>query len=485
MSDAAVIAEEAIAEMVGAVYSGSTPTVTASSPEVLLEEVKYEFDDEFQLKIATHVLRDQSFMMKAAHLVKPEYFENVGVQAMVNLGLRYFQKRNAVVQTRVVGKELFKDDVDNKIIRSDTKQMAIDTFKAIFSDSADLSNGDLIADKVAEFARHQAVSNAIYGAATLLDKKQFDKIEAMITAAMKVGINVDSNEYDYWERAEERRQTRIERLTGVAKPTGITTGHKMIDDLLFHRGWGRKELNVILGGAKSGKTTALINFSKAAVLAGLHVLHVSLEVSSEINAMRADATMTDTFVKELEREANTVKGKLDVLRGRAGEYKIHEYPSGTFSPNQLRQLIERYKTPSRNPDGTIRKAVKFDLIVVDYADIMAPDFRTNDPIENSKNIYLGLRAIASEENVAMLTATQGNREGAKATVLTGVHVADDYNKVRTVDLMISINVTDEERANGEARLHFAASRNQEGGITIFVKQELSKMKFISSILRIE
>jgi replicative DNA helicase len=70
-------------------------------------------------------------------------------------------------------------------------------------------------------------------------------------------------------------------------------------------------------------------------------------------------------------------------------------------------------------------------------------------------------------------------------VLKGEHVADDYNKVRTVDIMISINVTEEERANGEARLYFAASRNQEGGFTIFIKQELAKMKFIASIVRIE
>lgn len=164
---------------------------------------------------------------------------------------------------------------------------------------------------------------------------------------------------------------------------------------------------------------------------------------------------------------------------------MHEYPSGTFSPNQLRQLVQRYKTPGRNPDGSLRPPIKFDLIVVDYADIMAPNYRTNDAIENSKSVYVDLRAIAFEENAAVLTATQTNREGFKSTVAKAEHVAEDFNKVRTVDLMISINKTEEEAARGESRLYFAASRNQESGFTVVIKQNLSMMKFIEDVVRIE
>jgi replicative DNA helicase len=62
------------------------------------------------------------------------------------------------------------------------------------------------------------------------------------------------------------------------------------------------------------------------------------------------------------------------------------------------------------------------------------------------------------------------------------HVADDFNKVRIADLMISINRTDEERAAGRARLFFAASRNQEGEFTIEIEQALDRMKFITRVL---
>ena len=82
----------------------------------------------------------------------------------------------------------------------------------------------------------------------------------------------------------------------------------------------------------------------------------------------------------------------------------------------------------------------------------------------------------------MLTATQTNREGHKATVAKAEHVSEDFNKVRTVDLMISINKTEEEAKKGIARLYFAASRNQEDGFTIIIKQNLEMMKFVESVI---
>lgn len=486
MSDALQAAEEAVVAMVGAVMSGASPSPmpTASAPEITLGGDKFEFDAEFQTKVATHAVRNLDFMRKTAHLLKPDYFENAGEAAMVNIALRYYERYQSV-PTALIAKTMLAEDITNKVIRSEIKPVAVEAFKAVFDKGADLSDANPIAERVAEFAQHSAIGAAILQAVDLLDKKQFSKIKEKVKAACEVGLNTDGEEYDYFAKIEERTAERFDRKMGKMPPTGITTGHSAIDQLLYHRGWGKKELSVILGGAKSGKTTALINFAKAAVLSGKNVLYVTCEVAAKIISERMDATMSDTMIKELTDKMKEVQGKISAIMPRAGALKIAEYPSGTLTPSMLRSLIERYKSPMMLPDGTVRPAIQFDMIVVDYADIMAPDHRTQDSIENSKGVYLALRAIAMEENVAMLTATQTNREGFKSTVAKAEHVADDFNKVRTVDIMISINVTDEERAAGEARLYFAASRNQEGGFTIFIKQELAKMKFIASIVRIE
>lgn len=436
------------------------------------EVEKFDFDAEFQTKVAAHSMRDIDFMRRAAHLIAPEYFENAGEAALVSLSVEFYRKYGAVPDAATCV-QLLKEKVAKKLVRGEQYEAAKEAFKPLYSHT--LTGGNYVAEKVAEFCRNQAVGTALLSSVDLLGKKNFAKIGETMQTALNIGINEDGDEYDYFDRLGDRTDIRTDMKTGKIRPNGITTGYTRMDDILYHKGWGRKELSIIMGGAKSGKTTALINYAKYAVMAGKNVLYVSLEVGTGIIADRLDASFTSTEMKMLSKSIIDVKTKLEAMKKGFGKLKLHEYPPGTFSPSMLRRLIERYKS----------KGIVFDLVVCDYADIMAPDFRMNDAIENSKGVYTGLRAIAVEENLAMLSATQTNRDGFKSTVAKAEHVAEDFNKIRIADLVISINVTDEERAANEARLYFAASRNQESGFTIFIKQDISRMQFITSIVKVE
>ena len=119
---------------------------------------------------------------------------------------------------------------------------------------------------------------------------------------------------------------------------------------------------------------------------------------------------------------------------------------------------------------------------MDYLDIMAPERWVESERENLRALGLSLRAIGHEQNAAILSATQTNREGGKALTAKAEHAAEDINKVRTVDVLLSINSTEPERAAGEARIYFAAMRNTEDHFTLRIKQERSKMKFLTKVL---
>lgn len=463
-----------MAATLGASFSGGAvatgPAVTA--PEAAPEVERFEFDSGFQSKIAAHCLGDYGFMRRVGQLMRPEYFEGVGDAAIVNMAIKYWNRYGQVAPKSSHG-ILLKAEIDSGAIRGDAKTEAITAIKRLWAE--DLSGGVHAAEQVADFCRHQAMTQAILSSVDHLSKKKFEKIELAVKEALAVGISDDGEAYDYFERIAERTEERMDKAAGKLPPQGVTTGFPKMDDVLYHRGWGKKELSVLMGGAKSGKTTAMIGFAKSASLSGKNVLYVTLEVSAKIISERLDASMSDNMIKELGKHINDIDTKVRDIHKRAGCLKIHEYAPGSFTPGQLTRLIEAYEA----------KGIFFELVVVDYADIMAPDQRSNDTIENSKNIYIGLRAVAFEKNVAMLSATQSNREGFKSTVAKAEHIADDFNKVRIVDLLISINITEEERANGEARLFFAASRNQESNFTIFIKTDISRMKFIVSILKIE
>ncbi len=436
------------------------------------KEVKFPFDSDFQKGIVTLALRDTAFMRRCAHLLFPSHFETIGEAGAIQIALRHFKKYGCAIDKPSLGITV-KEALDSKVIGATEKTPTLEAIKTAFTSG--IPAAAPLEAKLAEFARQQAVSYAILNSVDKLQKDDFKGIRDIMQKALDVGANEDGEAYDYYAEIENRTQERKDKIAGVTPPRGITSGFERFDNLLYHHGWGRKEMTVFMGSAKRGKSTALLGFAANASKAGYNVLYCTLEVSARIIAERIDAYVSDTQVRDLEGNTIDVQNKVSARAVRSGKLRIHEFPSGSMTPNMLRNLIEKYRN----------RGLIYDLVVVDYADIMAPDFRTDNVIENSKEVYIGLRAIASEFDCAMLTATQTNREGSKAQTAKMEHVAEDFNKIRTADLVISINSTEDERANGEARLYFAASRNQESGFTVKIKQDFRKMAFITDITGIE
>lgn len=458
-----------------AVPAQETPVAEHDEALEDLEKPRYNFDLAFQHKIAALVTRDMQFMQRVDGLIKPEYFEDSLDAGWVSMAVRYYQKYKRIPADATIYARLIKEDVAAKIVDSTMAHLMVGHYKNTLL-TADVSDRDYVVDEVVSFARHQAVTKAILKAVTDLDRRDFTNIEKAMRKALDVGANSDGDIYDFGERIESRTGERLERAAGKLPPTGISTGHPEIDAVLYHKGWGRGELSVLLGGAKAGKTTALIDFGLKACGAGHNVLYVTLEVAAKIIAERCDANVSSVPVMQLGDHTHTVKSKVESFMGSSGgRFIIKEFPSGSATVSDIRRLIERFKS----------RGIIFDLVIVDYGDIMAPERYTDNVQENSKSIYVNLRGLAMQEGFAMLTATQSNREGFKAAVIKAEHVAEDFNKIRIADLVISINRTEEERAAGLCRLYFAASRNQAGAFTIKVEQSLSTMQFVTKFVGYE
>lgn len=431
---------------------------------------KFEFDSIFQSKIAALTTRDLEFMRRTDGLVRPEYFENAAEGHLVDLATSYFNKYKRLPADVTIFGSLIKGAVEIKTIRKDMLHPVLK--KLLDLRKMDVSDRDYVADQVATFARHQAVAKAIEKSIPKLDTRDFVGISELVRAALDIGIHVDNNEYDYAKMLANRTGIRLDKAAGTLPPQGISTGYAKLDSALYHAGWGRGELSVIMGGAKSGKTTAMMDFGINAIALGKNVLYVTLEVSQEIIAERMDSNISERAIMELGSHIHDVKEKVQAFIDKAGKFLIHEFPTGSMTTTDLRRLIERKKGAG----------IIFDLVIVDYADLMQPERYTDSTIENSKSVYVALRGLAMQEKIAILTATQTNRVGSTAAVAKAEHVSDDFNKVRIADVIISINRSDEERALKQARLFFAASRNSPAGFSLRVEQGLDRMKFITKVL---
>lgn len=467
MSATASAIEEGLTDAIAESFSGES-----ANDEVEVELNPYDFDINFQDKIMALAICDQVFARRTQGLILPDYFEDSASATLIDIAQTHYQRYSELPSLTAMS-QLLKDGLVSGKIRRDLKGDVIAKFRSVAKGKLrDLSDRDFVADKVSEFARHQAIYKAMMQSTDLLVKGQYEKISELMKSASSVGANEADVCVNYFEDIEGRSLERKDKVAGIKPPQGITTGIKKLDKLLYHEGWGREELSVLLGGAKSGKSTGLLFFARNGALAGKNVLYVTLEMSGKIASSRIDASISEIEMKELESHIGEVEDKVKEANKNAGLLYIAEYPTGSLTPSGLKRLIEANAAEGR----------RFDMIVVDYLDLMSPDHRTNDTIENSKQIYIGVRAIAQEEKVAMLSATQSNREGFKSVTAKAEHVSDDFNKVRIADLLISINSTDDERARGEARLFFAASRNQAGSVMLQVKQDLEKMIFIKSVI---
>lgn len=434
------------------------------------EAAQFEFDQSFQTKVAALVMRDTNFAMNTKDLIKPEYFTEDAAGTLVRLVQEHIKTYRAVPDMKILP-TILKDEIAAKRIRPDmvdpVKQMVRSVLKT------DLSNPQFVQDKVVDFAKTQAVIDVMEKCVNgLIDKRDWGKIGQLMKDAVSVGANTDGGDYDYFGEIENRTKQRHDLKAGRVVRSGITTGYPALDAYLYHMGWGRKELSCIMGAAKAGKSMSLGDFGKNAALAGYNVFYDSLEVSTEIISARVDAALSDTMMKDLHKDPDAVEAAIKAMAAKSGKFKMREHASGTLKPSQLYRLIENYRA-----DG-----IMFDLVIVDYADIMASEYRSDSLIENLRTIYVDLRALAFELNCAVLTATQTNRDGAKASTAKATDIGDDWNKARTVDILIGINATDAEKAANEARLTWLLARNGESNFSIRIKQDRQKMQFLTKVI---
>lgn len=438
--------------------------------EVTSVPLSEKFDSGFQLRLAAYYCRDTNFLTMTNDLVSPEQFENKAVASLVMIVNKHFRLYSQAPGKKVLV-DLVKKAIESKRIREEMKPDVLVSLKEILSEP--LTDSKYMLDQVSTFTRNNALNEALMKAVELKEKGDFESVVAVVQKAMLVGASDSNNYYDYYEEVDTRTERRDALEKGEDVPTGITTGIRALDAILYHKGWGRREMTLIMGGAKAGKSTALGDFSIAASEAGYNVLYVTLEVHARIISDRADARVSDTSMDDLVKARETVRSAILAKRsGGVGKLIIVERPAGTFTPNELNRLIHDFRA----------KGVKFDMVALDYLDLARSNRVTNDRRADEKDMYTDFRGLADKEDFALVTATQTNRDGMGSETAGITHVADNIEKIRIADLTISINKTDEEKAKGEARLFLAASRNQRGDITVRVKQDLDKMKFVDKVL---
>ena len=138
------------------------------------EEATFDFDEGFQEKIIALTALDTNFAMRAKGLLKPEYFSTTSAASLVSLIVKHVEKYRAAPGFKLLAM-LVKEAINDKRIRKDEASDVVEAIRRL--KSVDLSNGEFVLDRISDFARRQAVEQAMIASIAALQKGDFATIE--------------------------------------------------------------------------------------------------------------------------------------------------------------------------------------------------------------------------------------------------------------------------------------------------------------------
>ena len=152
---------------------------------------------------------------------------------------------------------------------------------------------------------------------------------------------------------------------------------------------------------------------------------------------------------------NAFKDKVyEEISNLKGSLVIKEYPTKSASTESIKSHLERLK----------KRGIEIGMIIVDYADLLKPVSQSREKRHDLENIYEELRGIAQIYDCPLWTASQTNRSGLNAEVVTMEAISEAFNKCFVADFIFSVSRTAQDKVNNTGRVFVAKNRNGLDGI---------------------
>ncbi len=132
-------------------------------------------------------------------------------------------------------------------------------------------------------------------------------------------------------------------------------------------------------------------------------------------------------------------------------FKLFTHPNGSIGVAGLRSIIQSHERQGWVPD----------VIVVDYADILAPPYGVVDSRHQIDATWRQLRGLSQDTHSLVVTATQSDAASYDTEVLSRKNFSEDKRKFAHVTDMVGINATSREMDDGIYRLNHIVIREQK------------------------
>ena len=128
--------------------------------------------------------------------------------------------------------------------------------------------------------------------------------------------------------------------------------------------------------------------------------------------------------------------------------KLSTHPNTSISVNGIEGILETWDRDNWTPD----------VVVVDYADILAPINPHEDKINQVNSTWKALRALSQSRHCLVITASQTNKDSFDAELVKKKHGSENWLKFAHVTGSLGISQTPEEKEHGIQRLSWFDGR---------------------------
>lgn len=386
------------------------------------------------------------FCREIIPVLNPKYLEIVYIRTVAIWIKDYFQKFKEAPKKNMM--KLYRAHVEE--LKDESLQENILTF---------IEKLDRDFEKIKVSNEDFAIQNAI----------KYLKVRSLKNFSEDIDAYINSGEIERAENCVTKfRKVEVASGEGVSLLDDfdiITSSFTEEQDLLFAypgdfgRLLGdihREDFIAFLAPMKAGKTFSLIDFGIEALKNNLKVVMYSLEMSRTNMIKRVWTTLSGQTTKDIEieipyfvedgekwriekklvnKKANSVLEVQKKQRSlkrlfRGGAFRIYAEPAYSLTVESLENKLDDLAYDGFYPD----------VIIIDYADIMAPSDTKSDYRNQIDGIWKRLRALAQKRKAVVVTASQTNR-GAISREVEAEDTAEDIRKIAHVTSMVSISKT--------------------------------------------
>lgn len=354
---------------------------------------------------------------------------------------------------------------------------------------SDSINTKYVMKQLHTFARMQRIKGAIVDSADKINNQEHLAIEEIeeiwnnILSTQEQNFDKGIGLHDITRVMERLRTLEAEFSFGIPE-----LDRKSVRPM-------RGTLSMIVAPPGRGKSWALVNVAKRAMLDRHKVVYVTLEMGEEDVVGRLYQSLLgfptnddDIEITRLETEMGKLTGltrekvkplhhfghqhveleiynHLEYIGKKTENLIVKGFPPNTLTPAGLRAYLDMLDQSGFTPD----------MVIVDYLGIMKVDPK-NLRISMGQNT-IELRAISIQRNLAMVSAHQASKAGEEALMVKTTHMAEDFSIVGTADTILTYSCSAREFRYGLGRLFVGKARKAKDHWGLLMTQNYATGQF--------